>query len=98
MEPATRKRARAEPRPRDTSPATHSERDEHASPLGRGVDPGQAESTFPLSDTKGSIAGARGHEAQNALGGPSGHLQRANEDAAPSARRGRYPSHDPSGP
>jgi hypothetical protein len=59
-----------------------------ASPLGRGADPGKEPDTFPLSDTKGSIAGLRGASSPHAAGGPSGFEERENEDVVPEARHG----------
>lgn len=66
-------------------------KDKHATPLGRGADPGPSvEGSAP--DAQG-IAGPRGHQTPGAQGGPSGIVDRENEDAIQKARR--EPTDDP---
>lgn len=52
--------------------------DPHASPLGRGANPGTSLEGGPLSAS--GIAGQHGHQSANARGGPDGMVSRENED------------------
>lgn len=66
-------------------PRTIPRRDEKASPLGRGADPGTSvEGGSP--DARGP-AGPHGMNVPGEKGGPEGMLHRENEDAVPKARR-----------
>lgn len=71
------------------------EADKHASPLGRGANPGPSVDAGPLRASEGGgIATPHGHNVPNAAGGPSGFLTRENEDSVPEARRdARDPGH-----
>lgn len=65
------------------------ERDPHATPLGRGADPGPSVDAGPLrASDGGAIATPHGHQVPNAAGGPGGFHARNNEDSVPEARRG----------
>lgn len=63
------------------------EEDPHATPLGRGADPGEVRGTHPLSGGP-SVAGRRGHGVAGERGGPGGFVDRENEDARQEARDG----------
>lgn len=72
------------PRPAEPEPNVVPE---GASPLGRGADPGVAgdEGASGIPDAQG-ISGPRGAATPGARGGPSGMVDRENEDVVPKAR------------
>lgn len=61
------------------------EDDPHATPLGRGANPGTSVEGGPIAGS--GIAGQHGHQVPGERGGPAGMADRENEDAKTTARR-----------
>jgi hypothetical protein len=61
------------------------QRDPHATALGRGVDPGTSVEGGPIQGQ--GIAGPRGDNVPGEKGGPSGEMDRDNEDSVTLSRR-----------
>ena len=59
-------------------------KDERASPLGRGANPGTSVEGGPIAGT--GIAGLHGHAVPHEKGGPDGMVTRENEDSVTTAR------------
>lgn len=68
----------------DTNTPMREKKGEGLSPLGRGANPGAHDPAGALDGP--SIAGQRGMQTPNARGGPSGMIDRENEDSMQARR------------